>query len=338
MLHVTNGDAVAAKLKESGLPGDVLPWREMYSEGPIYVDPETPSNRAARAAELERRFGIPPRTYVDSCLAQEAALDRAAQRREEVALWFEHDLFDQAMLCRLLHRLSAAGFAAPGGRTKLSLLCIGAYPGIEPFRGLGQLTAAQLRGLAAERLPVDDAVLRAGAALWEAYASPDPMRLQQALREADGTALPFAQGAFAFHLSRFPSIANGLGRVERVALELVRGGVDAPVALFRAAGDRLIAFGMGDLQFWATLRTLSQGAVPLLRLEGDPPFPRFDEPPAADFLRCRLRLTAAGEDVLNGRADHVALNGVDQWLGGARLDGTSPRWRWDETNVELIQA
>ncbi len=33
----------------------------------------------------------------------------------------------------------------------------------------------------------------------------------------------------------------------------------------------------------------------------------------------------AGE--LAGRTDHMALNGIDRWMGGVHL--TDGRWRWD---------
>ena len=41
--------------------------------------------------------------------------------------------------------------AAGPGRAPLSLICIGAYPGVSRFDGLGQLSVAQLRGLFPER-------------------------------------------------------------------------------------------------------------------------------------------------------------------------------------------
>ena len=58
-------------------------------------------------------------------------------------MWFEHDLFDQTMLWYLLRWFSGQTL----GRTKLSLLCIGEFPGVDRFRGLGQLTVAQLKTL-----------------------------------------------------------------------------------------------------------------------------------------------------------------------------------------------
>ena len=62
---------------------------------------------------------------------------------DEVVLWFEHDLFDQLLLIRHLDWFSRRDL----GRTKLSLICIGEFPGFEPFHGLGQLDADQLTSL-----------------------------------------------------------------------------------------------------------------------------------------------------------------------------------------------
>jgi hypothetical protein len=43
-----------------------------------------------------------------------------------------------------------------------------------------------------------------------------------------------------------------------------------------------------------------------------------------------LRLTDAGRRVLAGEADHVALDGIDRWVGGVHLHGRDARWRWHE--------
>lgn len=44
MLHIVNGDSLAEKLKQV-VHGDILVWREIYSEGPVFLDPAEPSNR-----------------------------------------------------------------------------------------------------------------------------------------------------------------------------------------------------------------------------------------------------------------------------------------------------
>jgi len=42
--------------------------------------------------------------------------------------------------------------------------------------------------------------------------------------------------------------------------------------------------------------------------------------------------------VLAGKADHVALNGVDRWIGGVHLDGPDSRWRWDEGTEGIVAS
>ena len=56
-LHVTNGDSTAAGLREGGVTGDVLPWRDVLHEGP--VPPLAPAALArVRARFLAEATGI----------------------------------------------------------------------------------------------------------------------------------------------------------------------------------------------------------------------------------------------------------------------------------------
>lgn len=32
----------------------------------------------------------------------------------------------------------------------------------------------------------------------------------------------------------------------------------------------------------------------------------------------------------------LALNGVDRWIGGVRLHGTEPPWRWDQARETIV--
>ena len=69
------------------------------------------------------------------------------------------------------------------------------------------------------------------------------------------------------------------------------------------------------------------------------PNPLLEAEPAADPVgpQTRLRLTDIGRRVLDGHDDHVALNGIDRWIGGVHLHGRHPRWRWNE-GTETITA
>jgi hypothetical protein len=43
-------------------------------------------------------------------------------------------------------------------------------------------------------------------------------------------------------------------------------------------------------------------------------------------------VTGTGAAVLAGRGDHIALNGIDKWLGGVQLTGAAV-WRWDGSRL-----
>ncbi|WP_255668091.1 DUF1835 domain-containing protein [Brevibacillus daliensis] len=332
MLHIVNGDIVAEKLKQGVVPGDILVWREIYSEGPVFLDPSDPAGRSVRADYLEKAMGIPCEEYIDGCESQEQQL-RRFKDYDEIVLWFEHDLFDQTMLCYLLYWFSQQKL----GRTRLNLLCIGDFPGIERFRGLGQLSVEQMGTLSGTWHLVKRKELELGQAYWEAFTSSDPRRLTQLLQE-DSSALPFVRNAFRFHLSRFPSVQDGLGNVERTTLEFIARGLNQPMELFRQVSDELHEFGMGDLQFWLILKQMAVGPQPLIRFEGaEAAIPSYTDP-SEDFRHRRILLTDTGRRVQDGKEDWVAANGIDCWLGGVHLLEKERVWRWDEKEESIVRS
>lgn len=329
MLHIVNGDSVADKLRQGIVEGEILVWREVYPHGPVFLEPSTAGNRMLRAQYLEQTMGIPCSEYIETCEKQEKVL-AGFHNYDEVVLWFEHDLFDQTMLSYLLYWFSGQQLS----KTKLSMLCIGEYPGIEPFRGLGQLSVEQMKTLPDTRKSVGAAELDLGRAFWEAFTSQDPVLLQRLLSK-DTSALPYALDAFQFHLLRLPSTSNGLGIVEQTTLEVVHAGVNAPYELFDGVGNRLHIFGMGDLQYWHILLKMSQAPHPLLHIYGLDSFPAYNESPAS-FRNCEIALTALGKSIMDGQEDWIAKQGIEEWYGGVHLHGYAPRWRYN-SDRQMIQ-
>ncbi|WP_169084183.1 DUF1835 domain-containing protein [Paenibacillus sp. PL91] len=322
MLHIVNGDSVGTKLKEGGALGDILVWREIYTVGPVFEQPSLPANRAARGQYLEQALGIPQQLWHEGLEAQEKML-ASFQQHDDIVLWFEHDLFDQTILCCLLH-----GFAGQAlGHTRLHLLSINQYPGIPLFHGLGQLSAEQLSGLVGTWHEISKEQLLLGKKAWEAYTSPTPEPIARLLQE-DTSALPYLHDALELHLARFPSVRNGLGIVEQTTLELLLSGVDTPMQLFSQATDKLHVLGMGDIEYWLCLRRLSQGSHPLITIEGSEKIPTLNDSPHA-FLHVKVGLTELGAEVAGYKADWIKLNGIHEWYGGVLLEGSTPPWRWD---------
>lgn len=330
MLHIVNGDHVGDKLRQGKIQGDVLVWREIYPIGPVFEDMARPSNRLLRARYLERTLGIPESDYVRNCESQERVL-QGFRQYDEVVLWFEHDLFDQTMLCYLLQWFARQ----PLGKTKLNLLCIGDYPGVGLFRGMGQLTSEQLSGLSGTWRRLGKEELALGSALWKAYASKN-VEDHLGILSADTSALPFAKATFAMHAARFPAPANGLGIVEQTVLELAKDGTHTFSELFKEAGEQLHTLGMGDLEFGYRLRTLAEPPCALLELKGASAFPDALLEASAPLPGGTAALTDLGREVLAGERDWVKERGMDEWYGGLHLHG-EPGWRWDRRENRLIK-
>src|SRR5688500_3760453 len=180
MLHVTNGDSAAVPLRRTGVSGTVIAWRDILNEGPVPSGLALEGMSDVRARFLTSiRAGSFPEVRRDL-----GARDAALRGARQVILWFEHDLYDQLQLIQILATLSTQP------ETAAELICIGAFPGIEPFHGLGQLTPVQLASLWPARRRVSQAQLSLGARAWKAFCSPDLLSLR-ALMGGDFSDLPF---------------------------------------------------------------------------------------------------------------------------------------------------
>jgi len=107
-------------------------------------------------------------------------------------------------------------------------------------------------------------------------------------------------------------------------------------AAFLAEQDLEAAAFLGDAWFFRALAGLGAGPARLVETQAGDPLP--PPPPLGDaraFARLPLRLTGAGERVLDGCEDRVALLGLDRWLGGTHLTPAAA-WRWDPAARRLI--
>jgi hypothetical protein len=299
LLHVINGDATRMSLEQSGVPGRMVISADVLGEGPC------PPVEGAAWWEVRGRFLSQEYDAADARSRLEEwdrALDDAALN-DEVILWFEHDLFDQLLLIRLLAHF--ADRPAP-----LSLVCIGEHPAVPAFKGLGELTPDQLASLYETRAPVDAAMLAVGRDAWAAYRAPDPTVLERLL-ERDLSPLPFLARALRRHLEEYPWVGDWLTRTERQILIFVRDGATDPWKIFRRLHELEDCHYVADSWYLRILRGLAAGPAPLLGEDLE-----------------HLSLTPLGNEVLAGRADRVKTAGIDRWLGGVHLEGSSV-WRWD---------
>lgn len=213
------------------------------------------------------------------------------------------------------------------GHTRLSLICIGEYPGVPGFRGLGEVQADQLGPLLDTRLDVLLPQIQLGHAAWRAFTGSDPVSMENLLA-ADTTPLPFLAGAFERLLEEFPSTHNGLARSEQQALRAVaESGSTTAGRMFLAIQNMEERSFMGDTSFWRILTRLAAEPHPLLHISG-----RTEE----SFSKRTVDITELGRQVLVGNEDYVRLRGIDKWIGGVHLHDAESRWRWSGSNLVTL--
>lgn len=320
MLHITDGESVAGTLRQSAIPGDVSIYGDLMYEGPA---PGGLTPEAWREARARFMAGAGYATVEEAGQYLKACDDALAAfpRYEEVVMWLDHRLSDQLILIKVLDWFSRQNL----GGVKLSLICAGRYPGKDRFAGLGELTADQLASLAGTRQLVTGAQFRLAQAAWNAFTSSDPTAMER-LMKADTSALPFLAAALQRHLEQFPSVDWGLSRTEHQALSVLRErGSLSGRRLFAAVQSLEEQIFMGNGSFYRCMADLSSVRHPLLQISDTPRLSLGE-----------VTITEAGRDVIEGRADHIALNGIDRWLGGVHLQGGEAAWRWDRASARIV--
>ena len=319
-LHVTNGDIVVDLLRRAGLADGALAWADVLHEGPVPGGLDDEGLRRERAGFIAGADGADAAEVLRRFEERDRAL--AAGIGGEYLLWFEADLYDQLQIAQILAGLRELG-VAPG---RVTLVCIGEYPGIAHFGGLGQLEPGQLPGLLDAATPLTTEALDLGAAAWAALRAPDPGGLGR-IAASRSPELRFLGEAFDRLAREYPSTRDGLSLTERRILAATPADGATAGTVFTRLGEREARPYLGDLFAFRIMDRLATARVPLLELH-----PPGDAVTAAT----RLRPTPAGTRVLRGETDHVALNGVDRWVGGVHLRGDRPSWRFDE-GTESVQ-
>ena len=297
VLHLFNGDSTLITARQADLPGTLVAFRESLATGPI-VPSDWIETRARFHSDRHEENLLRMR---NGLIDQEETIGRAGEA-DEVVLWFEHDFFCLANLLYLLTRLD--------GHRRVTM--------VWSDKPLGLMQAHELQSLFQRRAIVIRRMFAIGRAAWEAYASPDPTAINRFL-EKDESEFPFLREGLTLHAARFPSLRNGLGIIENRALELIGNGLTDFLTLFARLSEDVPKSGFGDGQVLDLLWHLAHVQVPIITMIGAN---------GAAQPQHKFGITPAGEDVLHEKADFIALNGADFWLGGAHL--TSERmWRWD---------
>lgn len=313
---ITNGDHAANALAAHFPDSDILIWRDVLIEGPVPGGIDDEALADIRARHIEQAFGV---SDVRSDFTRRDNALHAISPKDRVELWFETDLHDQLQLIQILAR-----FAATTNVPEL-WLTQAAPPLLNHIDDMAKTLTRVTPGQINE-----------GANLWRAFRANSPEAALDAITVPGE--LPETHAAFARMFEEYPGASDGLGRIERNGLLAIRDGAITPGLAFRHYQQTETLPFLGDLGFYFRLEQLAAGPTPLV--EG---LPQGGVAQAArtnmtvEYTHTAIELTDAGHAVLDGRADHVHLNGIDRWIGGVYLHGKDV-WRLHPETKKLSRS
>ena len=305
LVHICNGDSTADTLSLAELPGEIRVWADALDLGPLLPVSDDEHYRARGEFWASRGAGS-----ADESKKRLADWDRGvdeALAAEEVVLWYEHDLFDQLALVRLLARMARKGLPA-----QLTIVSIDRHPEVPNFLGFGQLEPHQLAELWPRRTPLSRDAIDEAITAWIAVTAADPRALPFLVRRVK--AMPFLAGALERQLEELPDPLSGMSRTERQVLAAIARGETGEAKLTSVSHAIDPRYTITDAILRGTLQALAKCGF----TEGD-------------------SVTPLGRQALAGAIDRVHECGIDDWRGGVRLSGRGPVWRWDSRERRLIE-
>ncbi len=315
ILNITNGDCAVDIMKQAGISGDFLPWRDVLHDGPVI------SNFPLEAlSELRAKF-ISNRGWGEFDIIKKDFVDRnnklkSYQDYDKVILWFEHDLYDQLQIIQILGWFYHNG----SDGDVLSMICTENY--------LGMISPDEVKNLMQYELPVTREQLALASKVWQAFGSPDAEDWVSLLDD-DTTALPFLAAAILRQLEEYPDCTTGLSRTAFHALKIFSQGGNRCGKVFASYIETEERRFLGDSSFWIILEEMAQAKPPLI------------SPKDGSVWKCSIKstdefiITKTGEDVLEGRASLLDYYDINRWIGGTNLN-KDYLWCWDSVNKRLL--
>jgi hypothetical protein len=254
ILHILNGDATLRGFEETGLDGDVMVWREVLSEGPLEENIASAGFWKKRGEWISKGFEDNPNDYEEKVINQ---LSKLSEPYTEFNLWFEFDLHCQVNMLGVVMMLSKRTDLSPPA---IYLICPEEVPGVEDFRGMGELNGEQLDDLYDNiRVQLGEPDFFVAAEVWKIYTRNQPGELKKYLEENNYWGnLHCLKNALHAHLRRIQINKDGLNYIEQLLVDIYRSGITNRADIYKAFWLQEKIYGMGDMEIDIYLNRLQQ--------------------------------------------------------------------------------
>jgi Domain of unknown function (DUF1835) len=320
-VHITHGQISGAVLRELYPHDHVIALTDSLSVGPVISVVDEQSWTKTRSDFWhEFVWSLKDHPHIDDYHAVACALEKLNEAAR-IFLWTSRCLDEQLALVWAVMLLKH--FAIDLSKVRLVKVTKRVATGVDVLT-LGALGPDDLRGEASKASLLSGIELRSIEGAWAALSSCDPRALMRFV-ETTSIVLPDLKNGMRFLMLRYPKVENGLSYIDRRLLEACG---EEWLAASRLLGKYMGRYYhrdldmVGDVELFVRLLNMGRGSLrhPLVEIEGD----------VAAMRSTRARVTDVGRDVLSGKASHVELNGIDEWIGGVHLKAPpGPVWFYE---------
>ncbi len=244
ILHITNGDTTTNYLKKLKFSGDFITWREMLCEGKTTSDVGSETFWKNRYDFFKSTYKVSKQNFIDYTVKEYRSLCNK-KNQKEIVLWFEYDLFCQINMIAVLSWIKQyrKGY-------NISLVSSGKVGNYKSMFAISELNEKQIQNHYKNRIELTQDDIEYADYIWQLYCSDSPLRLETIYRFNPMSPFQYLASAIEAHLKRFPSIENGLNRIENNILETAinKKPTSKKQLISQLLKDEDV-YGFGDLQY-----------------------------------------------------------------------------------------
>lgn len=246
-LHITNGSSLTSYLNDLNIKGKFMTWHEMLCEGPTVEQIDTSEFVKVRKGFLNKYYNIDIDEYE---FHKELEIFDNIEAYSEIVLWFEYDLFCHINLIAVISLLQQKKVILP-----LYLVCSGRIKGKSDFKGLSELNENQLINHYKNKVKLTESDIDLACSLWSIYCSENHNLIKPYILKT--SSYKYLSSCLKAHLKRFPDSVNGLSRLEKHILEIVKNNyIKSKHHLLGYILNYQGYYGYGDLQIKRMIENL----------------------------------------------------------------------------------
>lgn len=290
-LHIANGNILAQNIKDLGLEGEVIVWREMLCEGPTTYEVGTKEFIKLRTTFLKEYYQINGEDYKEEFLIPFHQLNNIKDV-DEIILWFEFDLFSHINMIAVISQLLEKKVNLP-----VYLVCSKKLKGEKEFLPISQLPLKHLKNHFDQKIHLNQDDLEMANLIWQYYNEDNPLKLKALIKQKSN--FEYLSSCLRTHIERFPNSRTGLNTIEANILRLIKENkISSLNQLLGYSLQYQGYFGYGERQIQRLLDKLKL----FYQLENE-----------------RVVLTSEGEEALIGSRNFYRDLKNDEYFGGVKM-------------------